>query len=322
MTWQVREDQVGQRVDVFIASALGVSRSTAQRLLDRGDATVNDASSSQGRRLKAGDVVQATTPEAQTTTPQPESIELDVVYEDSDLLVINKPRGMVVHPAPGHQTGTLVNAVLAAVDDLSGIGGEVRPGIVHRLDRDTTGLLVVAKNDAAHQSLQAQIQLRTAERIYLAVVWDSPTFEKAVVDAPIGRHPGDRKKMAVVTDPRQTARPANTVLTVLERFTPMTLIEAHLRTGRTHQVRVHCAHVGHPVVGDPLYGGERSLPSRGLERTYRSGVEQAIKGLAGQALHAHVLAFDHPRTGQRLRFSAEPPPDMQALLDALRHTPA
>lgn len=318
MAWVVPGDRQGERVDVFVASVLAISRAAAQRLLETGAATVDGAACTPGRRLRGGETVEATIPEPVPAAAVAEAIPLDVVFEDAELLVINKARGMVVHPAPGHATGTLVNAVLGMVDDLSGIGGETRPGIVHRLDRDTTGLLMVAKSDHAHHALQAQIQARVAERRYLAIVWGSPRFEKAVVDAPIGRHPVDRKKMAVVTDAHRTARSSVTDLIVQERLGCMTLLEAHLHTGRTHQVRVHCAHAGHPVVGDPVYGGQRGIPAQGLAAPDRSRIEAAVAGLGGQALHAGSLAIDHPRTGERLRFTAPPPPDMQALLDALR----
>jgi 23S rRNA pseudouridine1911/1915/1917 synthase len=250
---------------------------------------------------------------------QAEAIPLSIVYEDPDLLVINKARGMVVHPAPGAESGTLVNAVLAHADDLSGIGGELRPGIVHRLDKDTGGLLVVAKNDAAHRSLQAQIQAKTATRRYLALAWGVPTFRQAHVDAPIGRHPTDRKKMAVVTDPRHTARSAQTDLTVRETFSGVfTLLEATLQTGRTHQIRVHCAYIHHPLVGDPLYGGQRKIPAQAFPAEQRAALEQAIEALDGQALHAYALAFDHPRSGERLAFEVPLPEPMERLLELLR----
>jgi 23S rRNA pseudouridine1911/1915/1917 synthase len=233
-------------------------------------------------------------------------------------LVIDKPRGMVVHPAPGSEHGTLVNAVLAHADDLSGIGGEERPGIVHRLDKDTGGLIMVAKNDATHRNLQAQIQAKTAERRYLAVVWGVPGFQTATIDAPIGRHPVDRKKMAVLTDTRYTARPAVTELTVQERYGGVfTLVEAKLQTGRTHQIRVHCAYIQHPIVGDPLYGGVRKVPGS-ISAARRAGIEQAIEALDGQALHAYSLAFDHPRTGEGLTFTVPLPPVMMTLQERLR----
>lgn len=316
--WTVEEAQAGARADVFLAAVLGTSRGEAQRLLEMGAARVNGRLAKASLKLRAGDRVEAERPAPQPTEAQAEAIPLDILYEDADLLVINKPRGMVVHPAPGAESGTLVNAVLAHAGDLSGIGGARRPGIVHRLDRDTSGLLVVAKSDAAHLSLQAQIQAKTAERHYEALLWGVPRFERATIDAPIGRHPVGRKRMAVLTDPRHTAREAVTELTLREPLGAFSRVEARLQTGRTHQIRVHCAYIGHPVVGDPLYGGLRKVPSQGLAPGEQARIEQAIAALNGQALHAGALAFDHPRTGERLRFTAPMPAVMQNLLAILR----
>lgn len=324
-TASIDEASAGTRMDVFVAGALpGATRSEAQRLIDLpGDVAegvrVNGRRDKPNYRLRVGDVVTAQRPAAHPTSAQPEAIPLTIVYEDADLLVVDKARGMVVHPAPGAETGTLVNAVLAHAGDLSGIGGEQRPGIVHRLDKDTGGLLVVAKNDASHRSLQGQIEARTAERRYLALVWGTPGFVNAVVDAPIGRHATDRKKMAVVTDPKRTARAAVTHLTVRETFHgAFALVEAKLDTGRTHQIRVHCAYIHHPVAGDPVYGGLRRVPSQAFPAEQREEVERAIESLGGQALHAYSLAFVHPRTGERLAFTSNLPPPFQRLLDLLR----
>ncbi len=317
-SWTVEGDHEGARADQYLAQAMQVSRGEAQRLLEAGAARLNGKAAKPNTRLRVGDRVEVERPAPRPVEVSAEEIPLPVVYEDSDLLVIDKPRGMVVHPAPGAEHGTLVNAVLAYADDLSGIGGELRPGIVHRLDKDTSGLLVVAKNDAAHHSLQAQIQAKTAERRYQALLWGVPRSRQMEIDAPIGRHPGDRKKMAVITDPRRTAREAVTHLTVHEALGAFSCTEAALETGRTHQIRVHCAYIGHPVVGDPLYGGLRRVPAQGLRPSHRSQIEAAIEGLGGQALHAYRLAFDHPRTGQRLQFTAPMPPVMQSLLDTLR----
>lgn len=314
--WTVAAAQAGTRVDVFLAEAMSISRGEAQRLLETGAAKVNGETAKPGRKLHAGDRVEAERPAPVPTEIAAEEIPLTVVYEDADLLVIDKPRGMAVHPAPGTWSGTLVNAILAHADDLSGVGGELRPGIVHRLDKDTSGLLVIAKNDTAHHALQAQIQAKVAERVYEAILWGVPRFEQATIDAPIGRHPVDRKKMAVITDPRFTARPAVTELKVLEPLGAFSRVEARLKTGRTHQIRVHCAYIGHPVVGDPVYGGLRKVLAQGEERRR---VEEAIAALHGQALHARTLAFDHPRTGKRLVFSAPLPKVMQELLDVLRN---
>lgn len=305
-----------ERADLFVARCLGVSRTEARRLLEAGAATVDGTPARPSRRLRTGEIVEASVPEPVEARLEPEPITLSVVYEDADVLVVDKPRGMVVHPAPGNPSGTLANAALAHASDLAGIGGEVRPGIVHRLDKDTTGLIVVAKSDAALTSLQRQIQERTARRVYVAAVWGQPRFEEALVEAPIGRNPSDRKKMAVVTQAGR-GRQAFTELRVLERLGPCALLEARLRTGRTHQIRVHCAHIGHPVVGDPLYGGERRFP--GARRGGPAArAAEAAEALGGQALHARELAFDHPRTGERLRFEAPLPAAMTALLHALR----
>jgi 23S rRNA pseudouridine1911/1915/1917 synthase len=322
---QVEAADAGQRLDVFVAHRWpDVTRGEAQRLIEMpaeaaAGVRVNDRRAKANYRLRTGDLVAFSRPlPLLPAHVLPEAIPLDVVYEDADLLVINKARGMVVHPAPGAESGTLVNAVLAHAADLSGIGGELRPGIVHRLDKDTGGLLAVAKNDAAHRSLQAQIQARTAQRRYQALVWGLPRFTEATVDAPIGRHPADRKKMAIVTDPHHTARPAQTDLTVMRAYhDAFALLEARLHTGRTHQIRVHCAYIQHPIVGDPLYGGIRKLPARLFTAAQHAAIEAAIAGLEGQALHAYFLAFDHPRTGRRLEFTVPLPAPIQALLDLL-----
>jgi 23S rRNA pseudouridine1911/1915/1917 synthase len=317
--WIVEEAQADTRADVFLASALSSSRSEAQRLLKSAAATVDGRTVKSNYRLHPGEQVAVVGAAAVAPArAQAESIPLTVVYEDADLLVIDKPRGMVVHPAPGAQTGTLVNAVLAHAIDLSGIGGEERPGIVHRLDKDTSGLLVVAKTDAAHASLQRQIQEKTAARQYVALVWGAPTYERATVEAPIGRHPADRKRMAVITDPAKRARDAITDFELRERLGPFTLLTASLRTGRTHQIRVHCAYIGHPVVGDPLYGGRRKLPRTTASDAASACVAAAIEALGGQALHAAELSFVHPRTGEAMTFNAPVPAVMQDVIDAAR----
>ena len=308
------------RLDVYLTEQLpGVSRANIQKLISKGHITVNSSAARASYKVQPHDVIKVTRPPPESADIKAEEIPLDVVFEDDQILVINKPKGMVVHPAPGSRQGTLVNAILAYSDDLSGIGGVERPGIVHRLDKDTTGLLVVAKTDAAHASLQQQIQERTAERRYMALVWGETEFNEAVVEAPIGRHPTDRQKMAVIRDTaRYSARQAVTSLTVIERFRGFTLLEAKLDTGRTHQIRVHCSFIGHPVVGDPTYGGrKRSLPSI-FNKLEQREIVQLIDALRGQALHAFSLSFDHPTTGERLHFEVPVPDDMQALLDWLR----
>ncbi len=256
-----------------------------------------------------------------TTLAEPERepvppAQFEIAYEDDRLIVVNKPVGMVVHPAVGSTRGTLVHALLAYPGALSSIAGEDRPGIVHRLDKDTSGLIMVARNDYAHNDLSRQIRERTAGRRYLALVWGNPRFDRVRVEVPIGRHPTDRKKMTVYPAGERrppSARDATTDLTVLERFTlPCALLEAKLKTGRTHQIRVHCSYIGHPVMGDPQYGGQRKLPVRDLE------LEDLIERVEGQALHAYRLSVTHPRTGAPMEFTAPLPRPYQELLDYLR----
>lgn len=308
------------RLDIFLAERMpDLSRSHIQKLIAKSYVTVDGTVCRPGHKVQPGESIAVTIPPPEPTDIQPQAIPLDIVYEDDQIMVINKPKGMTVHPAPGNRTGTLVNAVVAYSDDLSGIGGVERPGIVHRLDKDTSGLLVIAKTDLAHASLQSQIQARTAERRYIALVWGVTKFNEAVVDAPIGRHPTDRQKQAVIKDTsRYTAREAITHLKVLERFEGFTLLEAKLDTGRTHQIRVHCSFIGHPVVGDPTYGGtKRAIPSAYGKLDQRE-LSRLMDDLQGQALHAFSLSFDHPVTAQRLTFQAPLPPDMDALIRWLR----
>ena len=282
----------GERIDALLARTLeGLSRSAAQRLLDEGRVTREQ----DGRPLKksdraqAGDVLNILLQEAPDDIPLlPQNLPLDVVYEDEDLIVVNKARGMVVHPAPGHPDGTLVNALLYHCgESLSGIGGERRPGIVHRIDRDTSGLLIVAKNDFAHQALSSQLSDRSLSRIYEAVVRGRLREDAGTVNRPIGRHPTDRKRMAVT---EKNSRPAVTHWTVLNRYSAYTHVQCRLETGRTHQIRVHMASIGHPLLGDGVYGAP--CPE---------------KGLTGQCLHARELKFIHPRTGERMHLSTDLP---------------
>lgn len=308
------------RLDVYLAARMpDLSRSHIQRLINQSYVTVDGVTAKAGHKVQPGEKVVVLVPPPAPADIVPEDIPLSVVFEDDQIIVINKPKGMTVHPAPGSRTGTLVNAVIAYTDDLSGIGGVERPGIVHRLDKDTSGLLVVAKTDAAHASLQSQIQARSAERRYIALVWGATKFNEAVVDAPIGRHPTDRQKQAVIKDTsRYTAREAVTHLKVTERFDGFTLLEAKLDTGRTHQIRVHCSFIGHPVVGDPLYGGTRRAIPPSYNKMQQRSLASLIEGLQGQALHAFSLSFDHPITGERLSFEAPLPTDIDALLTWLR----
>jgi len=310
--------EAGERLDRVLAERLPeLSRTGVQRIIEGGAVLVDGKPSRAGYRVRGGETVCWEVPPAAPAPEalQPEAIPLHVVFEDAELLVINKPKGLVVHPAPGHPSGTLVNAVLAhAGEDLTGIGGVERPGIVHRLDRDTSGLMVVAKTERAYHSLQRQIQERTAERRYLAIVRGRPRFERASVDAPIGRHPSDRKRMAVIRPgSSHTHREARTDLEVRERFPGFALLEARLDTGRTHQIRVHCAYIHVPVVGDETYGPRHPERDPQVPAEVRAAIEQ----LEGQALHAYRLAFDHPVNGDRLQFEAEPPADFQRLLQAL-----
>lgn len=287
------------RLDAYLAAQdeLGLSRSRIKALIDDGHVTVNGAKPKASQSVAPGDEIVVQIPDSKPVELKAEEIPLDVVYEDDDVIVINKQRGLVVHPAAGHWQGTLVNALLDHVDDLEGIGGELRPGIVHRLDKDTTGLLVAAKNDAAHQSLADQIREHTARRIYWALVHGNTMPETGRIEAPIGRHPGDRKRMAVT----KTGKDATTHFRVLERYKGYALVECRLETGRTHQIRVHMAFIGHPVVADPVYG------------TRKAHLE-----MAPQALHARQLGFHHPRTGEWMEFTTEPPADMMAAIERLR----
>ncbi len=278
--------EAGVRFDVFLSCAAELSRAQAQKLIENGDATVNNAPAKANRKLKQGDEVRLLVPPPEDLALVAENIPLCVVYEDSDMIVINKAQGMVVHPAPGNESGTLVNALLYHVHDLSGIGGVKRPGIVHRIDKLTSGLIVVAKNDMAHASLAAQIKAHTARRSYLALVEGNIKEDSGTIDAPIGRHPVDRKRMAVVPNGRE----AVTHFTVLLRLGDYTLIEARLETGRTHQIRVHMAYSKHPVAGDTVYGQKKPR-----------------LGLSGQALHAYRLQLTHPRTGEDMVFFAPVP---------------
>ena len=288
----------GVRLDVFLAAYFpDYTRSRVKNLVAEGYALVNGCKTKAGYKMVPDDIAELLVPEPREIFAQPENIPLNIVYEDEALLVINKPRGLVVHPAAGNETGTLVNALLHHCADLSGIAGEVKPGIVHRLDKDTTGLLVVAKTDVAHLSLSAQIATKSAQRIYLALVEGNVSQDQGRVEAPLGRSRADRKKIAVVED----GRPSATRYRVLERFGGYTLVECALETGRTHQIRVHMKHIGHPVVGDPVYGF----------RHQRFAVE-------GQLLHATRLTFVHPVTAEIMSFEAPLPEDFLRVLASLR----
>lgn len=288
-----------QRLDAYLAEEYPqFSRSFLKSLIEQEHITLNGERTKAGTKVKEGDEIVLRLPEVEGTSVAPQDIPLEIVYQDSDIAVINKPQGMVTHPAPGNYDGTLVNAILYHIGDLSGINGELRPGIVHRLDKDTSGLLVIAKNDAAHKALSEQIADKKARRIYWALVYGNIKANDGVVDTLIGRDPRNRKKMAVL---KAGGREAVTRYRILERYGEYTLVECELETGRTHQIRVHMKHIGHPVAGDPVY-------SRQKDRF----------GLSGQLLHARKLELTHPQTGERMIFEAPLPEYFTAVLAKLK----
>lgn len=294
----VSEEQAQTRVDKLLTELMDdVSRSQIQLWIKEGHVTLNNESVKSNYKVEEADHLTVTVPEAVELEAVAEDIPLDVVYEDEDVIVINKPRGMVVHPAPGHPNGTLVNALLHHCSDLPGINGVIRPGIVHRIDKDTSGLLMVAKNDKAHESLVDQLKAKTTKRLYQTIVHGVIPHEHGTVDAPIGRDKRDRQSMAVTDD---NGREAVTHFTVIETFEKYSYITCQLETGRTHQIRVHMKYIGHPVAGDPKYGPKKTLD------------------IKGQALHASVLGFTHPRTGEEMVFEAPMPEDMNILLKKLQ----
>lgn len=298
-SFEVEEGSAGKRLDVFLACEIEeLTRSRIQKLISERMALVNGEPERSSYKVKPGDLVVLQVPVSEDTEIKAEPIPLDIYYEDADVIVVNKPRGMVVHPAAGNHSGTLVNALLYHCRDLSGINGVMRPGIVHRLDKDTSGLIMAAKNDFSHLSLARQLKDRLVNRTYLALVHGQVKEQVGVVDAPIGRDPRNRQKMAVV---QGNAKHAVTNYRVLDRFAGYTFLELRLETGRTHQIRVHMAYIGHPLVGDLKYGPSR--PHFGLE---------------GQFLHAAVLGFEHPRTGTHLEFEAPLPGELKNVLDKLR----
>ena len=286
----------GLRLDKALADLSNLSRSQANQAIKDGSVLVNGQPKKAKYSVKAGDVISFEEPEEEVLDYQAENLPLEIVYEDQDLAVVNKPQGMVVHPSVGHSSGTLVNALLYHIKDLSTINGVVRPGIVHRIDKDTSGLLMVAKNDQAHQALADELKAKKSLRKYLAIVHGNLPNDRGKIEAPIGRSEKDRKKQAVTAK----GRPAVTHFHVLERFGNYSLLELRLETGRTHQIRVHMAYIGHPLAGDPLYGPCKTLKGH------------------GQFLHAQTLGFTHPRTGQVLEFSVQPPAIFQETLEKLR----
>ena len=300
----VLPEEDGQRLDKFLSERLEeLTRTAAEKLAVSGEVCKSGVALPKSYKVRAGDCIAVTIPDPVEAEVLPEAIPLDIVYEDADLLVVNKPKGMVVHPAVGNPSGTLVNALLAHCgDSLSGIGGVIRPGIVHRIDKDTSGLLIVAKNDFAHVRLAEQIKAHSFTREYEAVVYGNVKQDEGVIDAPIGRHPTDRKKMAVT---EKNSRSALTRFEVIARYQGFTHVRLILETGRTHQIRVHMAYLGHPVAGDERYG-----PKKG------------IRELHGQCLHAKKIGFRHPRTGEWLDFDSELPPYFQSFLEKLRRISA
>jgi len=329
-TLEVASDEAGQRLDVFLARRLAsLTRSQLEKLIKAGQVLVNGRPAKPGHRAEPGERVEVEVPEAPPALPRPEAIPLDIVWEDDHLLVVNKPPGLVVHPGPGRTEGTLVNALLAHTRSLAAGRGPLRPGIVHRLDRDTSGLLLVAKTDAAFAELVRQLRAREIERRYLALVWGQVKGDRLLIDLPVGQLLHRRSRMAAAPAPSaaRQVRSAMTEVTVLERYpllgaqappshaSGITLVEVKLHTGRTHQIRVHLAHEGHPVAGDPAYGTRRARAEMiSLDRK----TLDLVKALPGQALHAHRLVFRHPITGRELAFSVPAPAQMGALLAHMR----
>lgn len=292
-------EHAGVRLDAFLSADGALTRSQAARLIAEGRVRVNGKPAAKSARLSGGETVTVDVPQLRETALPPQNIPLDVVYEDDDVIVVNKPTGLVVHPAPGHPDGTLVNALLHHCgDSLSGIGGEKRPGIVHRIDRDTSGLIIAAKNDAAHLALSAQLKDHSLSRTYECLVTGNMKQDSGTVDAPIGRSSADRKKMAVVP----TGRRAVTHWEVVARYPGVTHLRCRLETGRTHQIRVHMAYIGHPILGDTVYGAKKPVP-----------------GLTGQCLHATGLRFIHPRTGEPVELHCPLPPEFTAMLQKLQN---
>ena len=310
MIFTVEVTDEGTRIDAYIAKFSDISRSGAAKLIEDGCVTVNGRGVNEKKlKLRVDDEITVNIPEPKEAEAFPENIPLDIVYEDEDIIVINKPSGMVVHPAPGNYSGTLVNALLYhCKDSLSGIGGVMRPGIVHRIDKDTSGLLVVAKNDFSHNELSEELKHHGIVREYHAIVKGGFKTEGGVVSAYVGRHPIDRKKMAVLPDGAPGAKDAVTHYEVLARFSGFTYLKLYLETGRTHQIRVHMSHIGHPLIGDEVYGGGVSR----FEREHKALLD-------GQALHARRLTLTHPRTKERMTFECELPDNFKKLLKILEN---
>ena len=306
MTYTVKKEDTGKRLDSYLSEAADLSRSAAAKLIESGAATVNGKASEKKYSVKENDEIELVLPEAEEYEALPENIPLDVVYEDADIIVINKPSGMVVHPAPGNYTGTLVNALLYhCKDSLSGIGGVMRPGIVHRIDKDTSGLLVVAKNDASHRALSEELGYHGIEREYHALVRGGFKEATGTVDLPIGRHPVDRKRMAVIKS-GENAREAVTHYEVIRPYGQITYLRLKLETGRTHQIRVHMSYLGHALLGDEVYASTKTVFEK-----------QHAPLFDGQILHAKRLSLTHPRTKERMTFECELPDNFKKLIEIL-----
>jgi 23S rRNA pseudouridine1911/1915/1917 synthase len=308
----VSAEDHGKRLDQVLAgSEIHLSRSQAKRLIEEGAILLNDKKSKPSASVKTGDRISGSLPSPRPLSLEPEALPLSILYEDSSVIVIDKPPGLVVHPAPGNPSGTLVNALIHHCKDLAGINGVLRPGIVHRLDKETSGVMVVAKDDEAYQDLTKQFKNRTIEKVYLAIARGSFRENEGVIDLAIGRHPTERKKMSTRT---RKGRSALTHWRVKERFDGLTLLEILPKTGRTHQIRVHLSAMGHPLFGDPVYG--KIVGKKGAVQDAVLG--ECSKRLKRQALHAHRLAFVHPRTGERVEFISPLPPDMAGVIEWLR----
>ncbi|ACL05060.1 pseudouridine synthase, RluA family [Desulfatibacillum aliphaticivorans] len=312
--FKVQNKEQGQRLDAFVpVHCKNLSRNACARLIRQGLVTVDKSVKKPSYVLKPGEMVSVTVPEPETADIVAQDMDLAILYEDRDIVAVNKPPGMVVHPAPGHSSNTLVNALLAHCKDLSGIGGVQRPGIVHRLDKETSGVILAAKNDAAHAGLSEQLAQRRVEKFYLALAHGVIKEDTGVIDLPLARHPSDRKRMHVSTPAK--GREALSLWTVKERFLDATYVKVQIKTGRTHQIRVHLAALHHPVIGDTVYGGRKK----------RGRLPASVLGKAPpperQMLHAHIVSFTHPVTGEKLTLTAPLPQDMAQLLEALRESP-
>jgi 23S rRNA pseudouridine1911/1915/1917 synthase len=304
-------EEAGSRLDAVLSARLPhTSRSYATKLIRAGHVSVNDTFKKAGYIVKSGDIIQSHIPPPQPIACRPEPMALSILFEDADIIVVDKPPGMVVHPAAGNQSGTLVNALLHHCTDLKDIGGKLRPGIVHRLDKDTSGCIVIAKNNVAHEALTNQFKERQVKKQYLALVYGSMKAPDGIIDSPIGRHLVDRKKMSTKT---RKGRTTETHWKIKERFPGLSLLEIDLKTGRTHQIRVHCASIGHPVVGDATYGGRKKW-----KEISSSSMQNIVRPVKRQMLHAWRLAFTHPATGESVRFESPIPEDLASLLAALR----